>query len=219
MFKRLLPGVLFAAFACVLVMGIEPGVAQVPKNISQTVGVCDPAYPTRCIKPDASGIVPVSGTVTATNASIGATGAAAPASATEIGFVNGSGNLTAPSATNPLPASLTPLATAATGVAPVPSTAAEACRVFKASAGNVYSVSGYTGAAAWIMLFNATSAPVDGAVTPNVWAYAPAAGSFSINYGSLPAYFSVGATACISSTGPLTKTAVATNNVLSGRVQ
>lgn len=38
-------------------------------SITQDVGVCDPWYPTRCIAPDASGIVPVSissGTVTAT---------------------------------------------------------------------------------------------------------------------------------------------------------
>lgn len=120
------------------------------------------------------------------------------------------------------PANPLPVTGATTPTAVAPSTAssvAESCHVYKASAGTVYSVSGYTGAAAWIMLFNATAAPADGAVTPIAWAYAPAAGSWSINYGVNPASFSAGVTACNSSTGPLTKTAVSTNVVFAGQVQ
>jgi len=105
------------------------------------------------------------------------------------------------------------------GITPVVSSAAEACHVLKAAAGNLYSVSGYAGVAAWIMVFNATSAPADGAVTPIIWAYVPVAGSWSINYSTFPAAFSTGITVCASSTGPLTKTAVSTNNVFSGNVQ
>ena len=52
---------------------------------------------------DGTGALKVTGTVTETNASIGLTGATAPTSATEIGIVDGSGNLQNVSATNPLP--------------------------------------------------------------------------------------------------------------------
>jgi hypothetical protein len=114
---------------------------------------------------------------------------------------------------------LTPTADTTLGVAPAASTSAEACHVFKASAGNVYSLSGYVDGAAFIMVFNATSAPADGAVTPVVWAYAAVAGTWSLDYGAIPAAFSTGVTVCRSSTGPLTKTAVSTNTVFAGRVK
>lgn len=105
------------------------------------------------------------------------------------------------------------------GIAPTSSTSAEACHVMKASAGNLYSTSGYIGAAGFIMVFNATSAPADGAVTPTTWAYAPAAGSWSIDYGAIPQAMSTGITVCASSTGPLTKTAYSTNTVFAARVK
>lgn len=38
--------------------------AAPPANISQTVGVCDPVYPQRCIKPDTNGAIPVTGSFT-----------------------------------------------------------------------------------------------------------------------------------------------------------
>lgn len=113
----------------------------------------------------------------------------------------------------------TPSSASGAGVAVVSSTAAEACHVLKASAGNLYGVSGYIGAAGFLMVFDATSAPSDGAVTPKAWAYAPQAGSWSIDYGAVPAAFSTGVTVCASSTGPLTKTAYSTNTVFSGRVK
>lgn len=114
---------------------------------------------------------------------------------------------------------ITPSSAAGAAIAPTPSASAESCHTYKITAGNGYSFSGYVGAAAWIMLFDATTPPGDGAVTPAVWAYAPAAGSWSISYGSIPARFSTGIVACASSTGPLTKTAFATNTVFSGRFQ
>lgn len=113
-----------------------------------------------------------------------------------------------------------PVVDAAVGIAPAASSSAEACHVFKASGGNLYSASGYVGAApAWIMVFNATSAPADGAVTPVTWAYAPVIGSWFINYGDNPAVMTTGITICASSTGPLSKTAVSTNTVFAGRVK
>lgn len=54
---------------------------------------------------DVNGGVKISGSISATNPSVSATGAAVPASATAIGWQDGSGNLQIPSATNPLPIS------------------------------------------------------------------------------------------------------------------
>jgi hypothetical protein len=106
------------------------------------------------------------------------------------------------------------------GITPVASTSAESCHVFKNSAGNLYGASGYIGAAGYIMLFNATAAPSDGAVTPVAWAYAPAAGSWSMSWEqTAPAYMSTGIVYCASSTGPLTKTAYSTNTVFSAQVK
>jgi hypothetical protein len=112
-----------------------------------------------------------------------------------------------------------PTADTTLGVAPAASSSAEACHVFKASAGTAYSLSGYIGAAGFIMVFDAASAPSDGAVTPKVWAYAAAAGTWSMDFGVMPAAFSTGIVVCASSTGPLSKTAYSTNTVFSGRVK
>lgn len=103
---------------------------------------------------------------------------------------------------------------------PISSAAAESCHVLAAAPANLLSVSGYAGQAEFILVFNAVTAPSDGAVVPTVWAYVPAAGSWSINYGGpSAAYFGTGVVVCASSTGPFTKTAIATNNAFSGMVQ
>jgi hypothetical protein len=141
--------------------------------------------------------------------------AATPAGTNLIGKVGI--DQTTPGATNGM--TIAPSAASAVGIAAVASTSAEACHVFKASAGNLYSVSGTIGAAGWIMVFNATSAPADGAVTPVAWAQPTSSGSWAINYGTIPLVLSTGITVCASSTGPLTKTAYSTNTVFSGRVQ
>lgn len=104
-------------------------------------------------------------------------------------------------------------------VTPVYSSVAESCHVLKNVAGALYSTSGYAGQAEWIMVLNLAAAPSNGAVAPVAWAYAPQAGSWSINYGSFPAYFAAGITVCASSTGPLTLTAISTNNTFTGVVQ
>lgn len=64
-------------------------------------------------------------------------------------------------------------------------------------------------AAIWVMAFNATSAPADGAVTP-AWLYQlPASSTLnaSLAAGDFPMRWTVGMTLVCSSTGPLTKTA------------
>jgi hypothetical protein len=102
--------------------------------------------------------------------------------------------------------------------APVASTAAEACHVLKASAGILYSVGGLAGQAEYFMLFNATSAPADGTVTPVWWGQAGAAGYWGVSFPN-PLSLSTGVTVCASSTAPFTKTAISTGNVFSGQVQ
>ena len=233
----------FKFYMLPILLLIAPLASPAFAQISQGVKVCNPDYPNRCQKPDTNGAQPVTvSSITGTsdvnlkpvngatiNVGVGAAGTGTQrittstdstiATITNPVGVKGSDGSAIASSANPVPQIIAPSSSSTYGVAPASSTTAEACRVLKASAGNLYSVSGYTGAAAWIMGFNATSAPADGAVTPVVWAYAPAAGSFSIDYGAIPAAFSTGITFCISSTGPLSKTAVSTNNVFSGRVQ
>lgn len=59
------------------------------------------------------------------------------------------------------------------------------------------------------MIFNATSLPADGAVTP-AKCYAEPAGAISASYGfNVPVQFSTGIVIGVSSTGFLTKTASA----------
>lgn len=108
-------------------------------------------------------------------------------------------------------------------ITPVVSASLEASHVLKASAGNVYSVyaSNLTGGAAgFLVLINATSAPVDGAITP--LACAPFSGGVAqINYAGLPpAVFSTGITAVVTSaTTCFTKTTGVLTAYLSGMVK
>jgi hypothetical protein len=116
----------------------------------------------------------------------------------------------------------TPSSASGAGVAPVVSTAAEACHVLKASAGNLYGVTATTTATAtandWIMMFNATSAPADGTVTPVEWGHVSASGQYAWAAPTVPMAFSTGIVICLSTTGPFTKTAEA-QAVFSGKVQ
>ncbi len=104
----------------------------------------------------------------------------------------------------------TPSPSAITGLTPVVSSAAESGHVFKASAGNLYAYQVTTGAApGYVMLFNATSAPVDGAVTPVKCVAVPAGTTVGVS-NNPPEAFSTGITAVFSTTGCFTKTASAT---------
>lgn len=118
--------------------------------------------------------------------------------------------------------SLTPATTSAGGIAPVASTAVEACHVLKASAGNLYgftlNATSTASANDWVLVFNAASAPADGAVTPVDWGRVNPNGFYSWAMPAIPVYFSTGITVCLSTTGPLTKTAEA-QAVISGKVQ
>lgn len=95
------------------------------------------------------------------------------------------------------------------GVSESHSAAAETNRVAKASAGSVVSISGSAVSGSYIMLFDATSAPVDGAVTPKkCWGPMSSAGPFSLSWGIGPVLtMATGITVVSSSTGCFTKTA------------
>lgn len=104
-------------------------------------------------------------------------------------------------------------------ITPVANTAVSACYVVSAQAASVFSISGYVAQASFIEVTNTTTIPADGAVTPLAVAYAASAGSFSIDYGALPARFTTGVTVCASTTGPFTKTATGATNYFSARIK
>lgn len=86
------------------------------------------------------------------------------------------------------------------------STAYETSRVAKASAGTLYSVTGYNAktSAQFIQVHNTTTVPADTAV-PAVIFTVPASANFSYSADKFGRFMSVGITVCNSSTGP-TKT-------------
>lgn len=76
-----------------------------------------------------------------------------------------------------------------------------------------------TGAVAgYLMIFNAVSAPVDGAVLPTACVIAPANNTVSLDFGGTGDLYKTGLTAVFSTTGCFTKTASATA-FFSGRPQ
>jgi hypothetical protein len=97
------------------------------------------------------------------------------------------------------------------GITPVVSPAAEASRLIKAGPGNLYSLYVTTGATAgFVMTFNATSVPADGAVIPVECVVAPVNSTISISFAGPPDIYSRGIVAVFSTTGCFTKTASAT---------
>lgn len=108
------------------------------------------------------------------------------------------------------------------------SAAAESSHVFCNAAGTggaqkapcfIRSLYVTTGAASgYLMVFNATSAPADGAVTPAACIVVPANNTAHIDFGETTQAFMAGLVAVFSTTGCFTKTASATA-YFSGRVQ
>lgn len=99
----------------------------------------------------------------------------------------------------------------AAAITPIVSAAAEGSHILKASAGSAYRVSTTTGASAgYVMVFNATSAPADGAVTPIVCRVIAANTSVELDWSTVPKAFATGITVVFSTTGCFTKTVSAT---------
>src|SRR5580765_122165 len=120
-------------------------------------------------------------------------------------------------------ANITPSSSSAIGITPVVSAAAEASHVLKAGAGNAYAVyaTNLTSTNGFLLLINATSAPVDGAVTPLACVPLSANGFASLNYApGPPGVFSTGITAVVTSaTTCFTKTTGVITAFISGSVQ
>lgn len=103
-----------------------------------------------------------------------------------------------------------PVTTAPAAVTSNQTNAAAGTLVVKASAGNLYGFEICTGAqAGYLMVFDATSAPADGTVTPRL-VYAVAANTSFARQVTYPFRCATGITLVFSSTGPFTKTASAT---------
>lgn len=136
-----------------------------------------------------------------------------------------SGNLRVNSGGGSVATSVTilPSSSSGIGITPVVSAAAESSHVLKAGAGNAYSVyaTNLTSTAGFLLLFNATSAPVDGAVTPIACAPLSPNGIASLQYApGPPGVFSTGITAVVSSAVTcFTKTTGVITAYISGSVQ
>lgn len=104
-----------------------------------------------------------------------------------------------------------PSAAAVNAIAPSANAAVNSALVLKASAGNLYGLNVVAGASAgFVMLFDATSAPGDGAVTPKYCLPLAANAGLDLNWRSMPMSFATGITAVFSTTGCYSKTASAT---------
>lgn len=127
--------------------------------------------------------------------------------ATAIAGSNG----TAPaSSANPVPTATAPNSLAGSAPSSAQTTAVASSLTAKTSAGNCYGFNVLSGASAgYFMLFNSTSAPADGAVTPFKVYKMAADTSLGIHW-DVPRRFSTGITGVFSTTGPFTKTASAT---------
>lgn len=116
-----------------------------------------------------------------------------------------------------------PTSSAAVGIVPVISASAENNHVLKAGPGNLYSVyaSNATSTAGFLLVFNSTTVPADGAVTPQLCVNLPASGTVSINFGpSPPQVFSTGISAALSSaTTCFTRTSGTITGFISGSVK
>lgn len=111
----------------------------------------------------------------------------------------------------------------ASGLTPTVSTAGESSHILKAAAGVVYSVyaTNLTTTDGYLQIFNAVSAPADGAVTPLACAPLSGGGVASIHYApGPPGTYSVGITAVVSSAATcFTKTTGTITAFISGMVQ
>lgn len=133
-------------------------------------------------------------------------------SATNGGYFNVLQGNAMLSASNPLFETPVPTTNAGAALTPVVSTSAESNHVICSGACNLYGWLVTNGATpGYVMVFNATSAPSDGAVTPTMCVSVPSANSsVSYNNGTLPSRYSTGVTIVFSTTGCFTKTASAT---------
>lgn len=105
----------------------------------------------------------------------------------------------------------TPTTAATNAIVPGASAAVTGAVTAKAAAGNLYRVVVTTGGSAgYLMGFNATTPPADGAVTPSMCRTVAANSTLSVSYADMPARWSTGISFAFSTTGCFTKTVSAT---------
>lgn len=91
-------------------------------------------------------------------------------------------------------------------MAPVATPTSSPSYQFKEGPGVIHSFSATTtDTTAWLMIFDATAVPANGTVTPK-YSYAINGGSIALNFEPNPAIFTNGFCACVSTTGPFSKT-------------
>lgn len=147
----------------------------------------------------------------------------APAADRAIAWVNGTGTATFVTPTNPLPVTAG-LASTSSAIKPIQASAASSL-VVKAASGVLYAFTAInsTGSQAWVEVFNAASAPSNGATTPGTSSgnivlcrelpSGSATSPSQFTYGSAgepPISFSTGITIMVSSTNCATLTAATT---------
>lgn len=116
------------------------------------------------------------------------------------------------STANAVPVSGVPMAS-------VVSSGLEPSHILKVGAGTLYGFQASFTVSGWIMLFDATTAPVDGAVVPRkVWQVSAAQSQTLDKAFNPPLAMAAGAVLVFSTTGPLTKTASA-SAYFSGEIQ
>ncbi len=94
---------------------------------------------------------------------------------------------------------------------PVVSAVTESSHVLKSTPGQLYSLYVTTSTSGYLMLFNSSTVPADGAVSPVECVNVPANAATSISFSGLPPEnYTTGITAVFSSTGCFVKTASAT---------
>lgn len=99
---------------------------------------------------------------------------------------------------------------------PVNSSTTEANHVLKTSAGTLFGLSVTSSVSGYVLIYNATSAPTDGAVTPIACYYLSSGpGTLGIAFTPFPLKFSTGITVVFSTTGCFTQTSSATAFFLS----
>lgn len=104
-----------------------------------------------------------------------------------------------------------PATTAVGTIVPTASTVAESGRVLKASAGNLIRIGITTaGSAGYLMVFNSTTVPADGTVTPLMCRAIGATSTVVYGMADIPPRFTTGISVAFSTTGCFTKTASAT---------
>ena len=137
-----------------------------------------------------------------------ASGTAGTPSANVVSIQGVSGGTALPVTTTPV--AITPVAA---------SSSLESSHILKGSGGNFFGVQvNTTSASEWVMLFNATTAPSDGAVTPVAWWQVNASSTLSVS--EMPGLaLSTGIVIVCSTTGPFTKTASALCTFGAGIVQ